>query len=479
LAAGLSDGNRSPESIMALSAISAGSSDAATMTSLGVGSGLPLSTILDELETSEDAALQPIQDREDSINATLSAYGKLQSALSGLQTAAQTLADTSTYDTLQASASSAAFTATVGSGAVAGQYSISIDQLASAQTLVSAGQASRTAGNGTGGTITLTLADGTSHTLDLTGKDTSLGGLASAINADSSLGVSATIINDGSSSPYHLLLIARQTGTQAAVTSIGSDNASLQSILGFTQGASSNVTETAASNALLQIDGIDITSQSNTVENAVTGLTLDLNAVDTSPATLALTHDDTQTIQAAQGLVTAYNNVLSTLQSLTAYDATTQTGSPLTGDPLALEVQERMFDALDTPVSGGAIGSLFNLGLSTDPTSGQLSLNADTLSGLLASDPGDVQSLLGGSTGIGDAFQTVTDKLLQSGGPFSSATTSDNDMLNDLKTQYEQTSDRIDTQMDTYRQQFTALDAAMAQMNSLSTYLTQQLSGLG
>ncbi len=333
---------------MALSAISAGSSDAATMTSLGVGSGLPLGTILDELETSEDAALQPIQDREDSINATLSAYGKLQGALGDLQTAAQTLADTSTYDTLQASASSAAFTASVGSGAVAGQYSISVDQLASAQTLVSAGQASRTAGNGTGGTITVTLADGTSHTLDLTGKDTSLGGLASAINADSSLGVSATIINDGSGSPYHLLLIARQAGTQAAVTSIGSDNASLQSILGFTQGASSNVTETPAGNALLHIDGIAITSQSNTVDNAVTGITLDLNAVDASPATLTLTHDDTQTIQAAQGLVTAYNNVLSTLQSLTAYDATTQTGSPLTGDPLALEVQERLFDALDS-----------------------------------------------------------------------------------------------------------------------------------
>lgn len=464
---------------MALSAISAGSSDAATMTSLGVGSGLPLGTILDELETSEDAALQPIQDREDSINATLSAYGKLQGALGDLQTAAQTLADTSTYDTLQASASSAAFTASVGSGAVAGQYSISVDQLASAQTLVSAGQASRTAGNGTGGTITVTLADGTSHTLDLTGKDTSLGGLASAINADSSLGVSATIINDGSGSPYHLLLIARQAGTQAAVTSIGSDNASLQSILGFTQGASSNVTETPAGNALLHIDGIAITSQSNTVDNAVTGITLDLNAVDASPATLTLTHDDTQTIQAAQGLVTAYNNVLSTLQSLTAYDATTQTGSPLTGDPLALEVQERLFDALDTPASGGAIGSLFNLGLSTDPTSGQLSLNADTLSGLLASDPEDIQSLLGGSTGIGDAFQTLTDNLLQSGGPFSSATASANGMLNDLKAQYDQTSDRIATQMDTYRQQFTALDAAMAQMNSLSTYLTQQLSGLG
>ncbi len=464
---------------MALSAISAGSSDVSTISSLGVGSGLPLGTLLEQLETGEDAALQPIQNQEDSLNATLSAYGKLQGALGGLQTAAQALADASAFDTLQASVSSPAFTASVGSGAIAGQYSISVDQLASAQTLVSAGQASRTASNGTGGTITFTLADGTSHALDLTGKDTSLSGLASAINADASLGVSATIINDGSGSPYHLLLIARQTGTQAAVASIGSDNASLQGILGFTQGAGSSVTENPASNALLHIDGIAITSQSNTVDNAVTGVTLDLDAVDTSPATLSLTHDDAQTIQAAQGLVTAYNSVLSTLQSLTAYDTTTQTGSPLTGDPLALEVQERLFDALDTPVPGGAIGSLFNLGLSTDPTSGQLSLNADTLSGLLASDPADVQSLLGGSAGIGGAFQTLTTNLLQSGGSFSSATAGANDMLNDLKAQYDQTSSRISAQMDTYRQQFTALDAAMAQMNSLSTYLTQQLAGMG
>ncbi len=124
---------------MALSAISAGSSDVSTISSLGVGSGLPLGTLLEQLETGEDAALQPIQNQEDSLNATLSAYGKLQGALGGLQTAAQALADASAFDTLQASVSSPAFTASVGSGAIAGQYSISVDQLASAQTLVSAG----------------------------------------------------------------------------------------------------------------------------------------------------------------------------------------------------------------------------------------------------------------------------------------------------------------------------------------------------
>ncbi|CAM5215925.1 hypothetical protein CDEF62S_01598 [Castellaniella defragrans] len=188
------------------------STDTSLFSSLGVGSGLPLDTLMTQLQTSEEAGLQPIQQQENTTSATLSAYGQLQSAVSALQAAAQTLTTSGTFNALQATVSGSALTASTASGAVAGQYSITVDQLAKPQTLYTTGQASATAANGTGGTLTLTLGDGTTHTLDLTGKDTSLNGLVEAINSDSSLGVSATLINDGSSSPYHLLLGARSTG---------------------------------------------------------------------------------------------------------------------------------------------------------------------------------------------------------------------------------------------------------------------------
>lgn len=463
---------------MATSVSPVGSTDTSQFSSLGVGSGLPLDTLMTQLQTSEQAALQPIQSQEDITNATLSAYGQVQSAVTALQTAAETLTTAGTFNALQATTTGSAFSATAGSGAVAGQYNVTVDQLAKPQTLVTTAQASATAANGTGGTITLTLGDGSVHTLDLTGKDTSLNGLVSAINQDSSLGVSATLVNDGSSSPYHLLLIANNPGDQGAVKSISSDNGSIQGLLGFTQGSTSNVTEDPAVDAQLHIDGIAVTSQSNTVQDAIAGVTLTLNAVDSTPATLAVTQDNTRVTQAVQGFVTAYNTLQSTVQSLTAYDTTSNSGNVLTGDSLALEVEGQTQNALDTVLPGGTIGSLFQLGVSSDPTTGKLSLDTTALTQALAKDPTDVQNVLGGPAGVGSAVQTLTTNMLETGGLFSNAEDGLNQTLKDLQSQYTETSNRITADMDNYRQQFTALDSMVAQMNSLSSYLTQQLSSL-
>jgi flagellar hook-associated protein 2 len=463
---------------MATSVAPVDSSNTSLFSSLGVGSGLPLGTLLTQLQTSEEASLQPIQSQEDVTNATLSAYGQIQSAVAALQTAAQTLTTTGIFNALQASVTGSSFAASAGTGAVAGQYSVTVDQLAKSQTLFTGGQASATAANGTGGTLTLTLGDGSTHTLDMTGKDTSLNGLVSAINADPSLGVSATLINDGSSTPYHMLLIANNTGDQGAVTSISSDNGAVQSLLGFTQGSPSAVTEDPATDAQLHIDGIAVTSQSNTVQGAIAGVTLTLNSVDTSAATLSITQDNTNVTDAVQGLVTAYHTLQSTIQSLTAYDTSSNSGSVLTGDSLALEVQGQTQNALDTFLPSGTINSLFELGVSSDPTTGKLSLDTTALSQALAKNPTDVQNVLGGTAGVGSAVQTLTTNMLETGGLFSNADDSLNLTLKDRQSQYAETSNRISADMDNYRQQFTALDSMVAQMNSLSSYLTQQLSGI-
>src|SRR5690606_11846832 len=146
-----------------------------------------------------------IQDRKVVAQTRLSAYGKLQSAVSALQTASQNVAKADAFGALQASSSSEAVSASAGTGAIPGQYSIQVDSLARAQTLVAAGRTDRTTAIGTGGALTITLADGSAHTLDMSGKDTSLNGLVSAINADPDIGVNATLVNDGSGTPYRLL----------------------------------------------------------------------------------------------------------------------------------------------------------------------------------------------------------------------------------------------------------------------------------
>lgn len=451
-----------------------------TITSLGVGSGLPLDTLLSQMQASENTALQAIQTKQTAAQTKLSAYGKIQSAVSALQTAAQTLASADTYGALKTSVSGGALTASAGTDAIAGQYSVTVDQLAKAQTLVTSGQASRTDTNGTGGTITFTMNDGTTRTLDMTGKDTSLNGLMNAINSDPDLGISATLVNDGSSTPYRLLITTDETGTDASIAGIDSTNGTLQGMLGFTQGTpAANISEDAASNAILHINGIQITSQSNTVDDAIQGVTMSLNEVDTSPSTLSIVHDDATTTQAVQGFVSAYNSLQSTIQSLTAFDTSTNTGSTLTGDSLARSVQNQISNALNTVVPTGVINNLYQLGINIDPTDGTLTVDSDKLSQAIADHPGDVQSLLGGTGGVGSAVNSLATNMLGTGGLFKSASDSINQTLDDLQSQYDQTSDRIDTVMNTYRQQFTALDTMVAQMNSLSSYLTQQLSSLG
>ncbi|HEX7386646.1 MAG TPA: flagellar filament capping protein FliD [Castellaniella sp.] len=460
------------------SVIPTDSSTNAQFSSLGVGSGLPLGTLLTQLQTSEQASLQPIQQQEDSANATLSAYGQLQGAVTALQTAAETLTTPGTFNALKTNVSGSGFTASAASGAVAGQYSVTVEQLAKSQTLYTAGQPSATTANGTGGTLTFTLGDGTTHTLDLTGKDTSLNGLVGAINSTPGLGVSATLVNDGSASPDHLLLIANKTGIQGAVTQISSSNTNLQTMLGFGQGTTSTVTEDPAANAQLHVDGIAVTSQSNTVQDAINGVTLTLNAVNATPSTLTVAQDNTSVTQALQGFIVAYNTLQSGIQSLTAFDTSNGTGSVLTGDSLARELQGQTQNALNTFSSGGVLDSLFQMGVSSDPLTGQLSLDTTAFSQALATNPSDVQNVLGGASGVGNAMQTLTTHMLDTGGLFSNATNGLNATIKDLQSQYTEQSNRISDDIANYRSQFTALDSMVAQMNSLSTYLTQQLSSI-
>jgi flagellar hook-associated protein 2 len=449
-----------------------------TISSLGVGSGLPLDTLLSSLQDNENVALTAIQTKQASVQARISAYGQLKSVVTSLQSAAKDLS--TSYDALQTSVGGDAFTASTTSQAIAGQYSITVNSLASAQTLVTQGQASQTDAIGSGGKITVTLADGSSQTLDLTGKDTSLKGLIKAINTTPELGIQATLVNDGSGTPYHLLLTATQTGTDASVSSISVDgNDGLQSLIGFTPDTpNAGLTEHAAANASLDINGIAISSQSNKVQDAILGVTLNLNSTTTTATSLSLTHDDSATIDAVQSFVSAYNTLQTTLQSLTAYDVTQQTGSPLTGDNVASSIQNQVRSAINVVASSGVIRNLSQLGITTDINDGTLAVDSDKLAAAVSDNLEDVQNLLAGTGGVADTLTKVTGNILSSSGVLATAVDSANRSSSDLQQQYDDTSARIATVMANYQKQFTNLDAMVAQMNSISTYLTQQLSML-
>lgn len=447
-------------------------------------SGLPLEDLLNNLRKNENNALTLIKDRKTVTESKISAYGKLQDAVASLQTAAKAVANTSdAFGALKANASSDAFSVKPSNTAIPGQYSIQVDTLATSQTLVANGQTDRAAAIGTGGSIEITLANGTTHTLDMTGKDTSLNGLLSAINDDPDIGVNATLVNDGTDTPYRLLLTTRETGTEASIAKIEvTGNTELQDVIGFDKaGDTSNYApEQAATNAKLSINGIVITSQTNTIKDAVDGIELTLAKTTTTPGTLTVTRDNGAATKAVNDFVSAYNSLQSTLKSLTTYDADNQQSSVLTGDSLARRVQSELRNAVSGAMgSGTTLHSLSQIGITTDPKTGNLSVDNDKLSTALTNNPDDVASMFTGTTGVGKLMSDTTERFTKSDGLFSIAKEGLDRTLKTITTQYNTTADRIDQRMETFRKQFVQLDVMVVQMNSISSYLTQQLGMLG
>src|SRR5690606_3599695 len=183
---------------------------ATSISSIGVGSGLPLNDLLQQLRTAENAPLAALQTRINKENQRLSAYSTLKSSLEGLSKAAATLGKSETFNAVVTSATGDTFTATAkpGSGAIAGNHSVSVQQLATAQVLAS-GRADTSNkaiavdadGNATAsGTVNLTFTVGTGADTPVTvsvDAGASLQDIAKAINADPDLGFSATLMNDG------------------------------------------------------------------------------------------------------------------------------------------------------------------------------------------------------------------------------------------------------------------------------------------
>ena len=449
------------------------------ISSLGM-SGLPLADLLQNLRTNESLVLNNIKSRQTAAESKLSAYSKLKDSLTAFQKAADAVGSKGdAFGTLSVKPGSEAFSATATSSAIAGQYSVQVDQLASAQTLVYAGQGSRTDDIGTGGTLKITI-DGTEHSLDLS-EGTSLNKLVAAINADQDIGVNATIVNDGNpGSQYRLLLTSRETGAQNAVTNISVDgNAELNSFLGYAGGDSTATVQVqAATDAKLTINGIEVTSATNTIKNVSDGVELTLNQTTDSAESLNLTRDDSVAKKAITDFVSAYNSLLGTIKAQTAFNTDAQTSSPLTGDSLTRSVQTRMRDALSGVIDTESGTTLSSIGITTDPKTGELSINDSKLTEALSENIEGVKSLFTGTSGVGTRVSETADSFLRFDGLFSTTTDSLNKTISDIKKQYDATADRIDQRMETYRAQFTQLDGMVSQMNSLSSYLAQQLSAL-
>jgi len=465
-----------------------------TISTLGIGSGLDLSTILDNLSTAEKASLTPISNQQTAYTAKLSAYGTLSSALTTFQTANTALNSADLFTATSAASSTTAFSATTSGSTIAGKYNISVTQLAQAQTLTSGVQTSNTTALGSSDasrTLSIKLADGTSKDITLTSDQTSLTGMRDAING-ANAGVSASIIKTGDGA-YRLSLTASKTGEANAVSSVtvtGDDT--LQSIVGFdsTKTDADNPLDVsvAAQDAELTVNNVAITSSTNTISDALEGITLNLNDVTSGNQTLTITQDTSKASTAISNFVDAYNNLLDQFTSLTKYTAVdvgsdTQDSSngALVGDSTLRGIQTQIKSLLTNTASSSTYKTLAQIGITTDPTTGELSLDSDKLKTELTKDPAGVKEMIvgdGKTTGITTKLATNLTSWLSSTGSIQSAKDGVSKTLNNLTEQYNNMNTRINALIARYKTQFTQLDVTMSSLNSTSDYLTQQFDSM-
>ncbi|HGW8158766.1 TPA: flagellar filament capping protein FliD, partial [Escherichia coli] len=263
----------------------------ASISTLGVGSGLDLSSILDSLEAAEKSTLTPISKQQSSYTAKLSAYGTLKSALESFQTANTALNKADLFTATSTTSSSSAFSATTTGSAIAGKYTISVSQLAQAQTLTTKNsQKDSKAAIATSDSV-LTIQQGGGKdpvTIDISAGNSSLSGIRDAIN-NAKAGVSASIINVGNGE-YRLSITANDTGSNNAMKLSVSGDSALESFMGYngTPGDSSNgmIESVTAQNAKLTVNNVEIENSSNTISDSLEDITLNLNDVTTGNQTL-------------------------------------------------------------------------------------------------------------------------------------------------------------------------------------------------
>lgn len=447
----------------------------------GLGSGLDINSIVAQLVNAQGQPQQQLlTNQQTALNTTLSALGQLKSGLSGVQSAVDALNNIDTYRTRTVTiGNTALLNATASPGTAQGVYQVEVDQLATAQKQVSAGYASASSTVGSG-SLTFTTGSG-SFTVNVAATD-SLATIQSNINAASgNTGVQASIINvdNGSGGTVSkLVFTATQTGSANAVTVTAADSdGNNTDTSGLSALASNNLTQVAAAqDAIVKVDGQQVTSSTNTISSVVTGLTMNLTQAQPGvTTTMTVATDNSPLTAALQNLVTQYNAYQKTYSSLTSYDPTSNVAGPLLGDATATSTNSALRSIFGKNITTGSttVQNLADIGIQIDQN-GVMSLDSTKLDSALQADPSAVRTLLTGTgTGLISQVDTQLNPFLQFGGTFDSRTQSINSQLSSIEQQQSDLTLNLQQYQKTLLNQFTAMDSYVAQMNQSLSFLSK------
>jgi len=435
----------------------------------GLASGIDTSSIVEQLVALESRPLTQLRARQSGMKTQVSALADIMSKLSALATAVKDLGDAGVLGT-KAVSTNDAFIAVPGSAAVAGRYGVEVQTLARAAKWRSAAFGSTA--THAGGTLTLTVQGKTYDPITIA-DGASLSEVAAAIRAQGAP-VSASVINDGTSS--YLSLTARDTGhplTSAPATAL---SVAFAPAAGATGQLPAYAETQGALNATFEIDGLPFTRQSNTVSDALPGVTLTLRKEAAPVEDLVVANDADATKARLQKFVDAYNDVMKLVQRQLAPAKGSDRGASLQGDAAVRGLQGKLQGILVTAVPGlGTVSTLADLGVKT-AKDGSLSLDATTLEKAMTREPGSLNDLFAkATTGLAAVVDAIATAHTRAGdGLLVSRQKGLDDSIKALDRQADAMALRIEGFRSNLLRQFAAMETTVSGFKSIGDFLTRQ-----
>jgi flagellar hook-associated protein 2 len=463
------------------------------------GQGFDVTSTVNQIVTNLQAVETPWKTQLTTLQNQDTALTSLGTQLSTLSTDLQNLTDfngTMAYKTGSSSDTNVLSLSSASATAVAGTHTVTVQNLA--QTSSAASDSVKASDVLTGG-ITFKVGIGDWQTVNVGDDSTAatLSGLSAAIN-NADVGVTASVLTNADGT-QRLSLVSQTSGLAGQITiANSSNNSSIPTTLADSTTADKNTGLGLATiqdglDATMTVDGIpNITSASNTVTNAIPGVTFQLLSTGTpvssssgsTPETVQIVIDnDTTSIETAiNTFVTDYNTIM---QAINAQEGKDSSGNPepLYGTSILAELQEGLESAVSSSFGTNTINSLISLGITANASAdGTISLDADTLSNALNSNFNQVVSLFQDTGSFGSTFTNTLNGLGNSsadGGEISLALSEDSSeetTLNDNVTKQEaliatqKTS--LTTELNTANEVLQAIPEQIQEMNEMYGAIT-------
>ncbi|PTA50778.1 flagellar hook protein FliD [Shewanella morhuae] len=447
------------------------------LTATGIGSGLDISNIVKVLVDAEKMPKEAMFNKsEDSIKAKVSAMGTLKSELSKFQDALKKLQTGDALNQRKISVSNPTYlSATSDKTAQAGSYNIKVEQLATNHKIAGTNVTSPTSLAGEG---SLDFGvNGKNFSVDVSATD-SLASIAKKVNeASDNVGVTATVITSDAGS--RLVFSSNKSGEDNQITITANDTAGT----GLTDmfGTGNTTTLQDAKNAVIYIDDQKVTSQSNDVKNAITGVTLSLTDADIAKTTtLKITQDNDAVKTNVKAFVDAYNSLVTAVDKMSSYDPDKKTAAALQGDSMirSIESQLRGISSERVPTESGGTIALYDIGIKTDRY-GKLSVDDTKLDKVLSEDMSSVEALFSTpNKGLANRFNDVANSYVKSRGLIADRQTSYTTQQKQLSDQRVAFTLKMEQLTARLSKQFNKMDLVVGQLNQQGSGLMDRLNSL-